>query len=455
MSDNRIHALTMPKWGLTMEEGTISSWMLEEGDEIEVGTEILEVETDKIAQPVESAVEGVLRRIIGEEDEEYPVQTLIGIIADEDVSDEEIDAFVSSYGSGAAEAGTEDAPAAEGAVAPPEGIYELTMPKWGLTMEEGTISSWMVDEGDEIEVGDEIVEIETDKIAQPVESTVAGILRRQIGEEDEEYPVQTLIGIIAAEDVSDEAIDAYLAQRAGSAVPAGEEAEVAEEAPAAATTKPMSPMRAAIASKVTNSWVTPQFPVTMGIEMGAAKEFRAGLKAAGKAVSMNDMVVKACAMAIEKYPMINAALCSKEYTLNPEVNIAVAVGLDDGLMMPVVKSCQALSLEEVSSNSKALIEKVKAGTCGQAEMAGGNFAISNLGMLGVDQFVALVPPGMTAILAVGGIKDEVVVKDGNMVPVSTMKVTLVADHRVVDGLYSAQYLVELKRLLENPEELQA
>jgi len=456
MSD-KIHALIMPKWGLTMEEGTISSWLLEEGDEVEVGTEILEVETDKIAQPVESTVEGVLRRIIGEEDEEYPVQALIGIIADEDVSDEEIDAFIARYGS--AEAGEgEGAPAAEGAVAPPEGIYELTMPKWGLTMEEGTISSWLVDEGDEIEVGDEIVEIETDKIAQAVESTVAGVLRRQIGEEDEEYPVQTLIGIIADEDVSDEAIDAYLAQRAGGAAPAAEEAEAAapaEEAPAAATSKPISPMRAAISNTVTNSWTIPQFPVTMGIEMGAAKEFRAGLKAAGKAVSMNDMVVKACAMAIEKYPMVNAALGSKEYTLNPDVNIAVAVGMDDGLMMPVVKGCQALTLEEVSSSSRALIDKVKDGTCGPAEMAGGNFAISNLGMLGVDQFVALVPPGMTSILAVGGIKDEVVVKDGNMVPVSTMKVTLVADHRVVDGLYSAQFLVELKRILENPEELQA
>jgi pyruvate dehydrogenase E2 component (dihydrolipoamide acetyltransferase) len=296
------------------------------------------------------------------------------------------------------------------------------------------------------------MEVETDKIAQPVESTVAGVLRRKIGEEDEEYPVKALIGIIAEASVSDAEIDAYLASRGGEAAPADEEEEAAE-APAQPATKAISPMRAAIANTVTSSWTVPQFPVTMGVEMGAAKEFRAGLKEAGKAVSMNDMVVKACAKAIEKYPMVNATLGDKEYGLNPEVNIAVAVGLDDGLMMPVVKGCQALSLEEVSSASRALIDKVKDGTCGQAEMAGGNFAISNLGMLGVDQFVALVPPGMTAILAVGGIKDEVVVKDGNMVPVSTMKVTLVADHRVVDGLYSAQFLVELKRLLENPEEL--
>lgn len=457
MSDNKIIALTMPKWGLTMEEGTIASWLMEEGDVVEVGSEILEVETDKIAQPVESAVTGVLRRKIGEEGEEYPVQALIGVIAAEDVTDAEIDAFIASYGG--AEAGDEaEGEAAEGSVAAeaPAGVHELTMPKWGLTMEEGTIASWLLDEGDEVEVGTEIMEVETDKIAQPVESTVAGILRRKIGEEGEEYPVQALIGIIADASVSDAEIDAYLAKRSGKAAPAAEP-ETAAEAPAATkaqpTSKPMTAMRAAIANTVTNSWTVPQFPVTMAIDMGAAKQFRAGLKAAGKAVSMNDMVVKACAKAIEKYPMVNATLGNKEYILNPEVNIAVAVGLDDGLMMPVVKGCQALSLEEVASSSRALIDKVKAGTCGPAEMAGGNFAISNLGMLGVDQFVALVPPGMTAILAVGGIKEEVVVKDGNMVPASTMKVTLVADHRVVDGLYSAQYLVELKRLLENPEEL--
>jgi pyruvate dehydrogenase E2 component (dihydrolipoamide acetyltransferase) len=156
---------------------------------------------------------------------------------------------------------------------------------------------------------------------------------------------------------------------------------------------------------------------------------------------------------MEKYPMVNATLGSKEYTLNPEVNIAVAVGLDEGLMMPVIKGCQALSLQDLAGKSRELIDKVKAGTAGKAELAGGNFAISNMGMFGIEQFVALVPPGMTAILAVGGIKDEVVVKDGAMVPASMMRVTLVADHRVVDGAYSAQYLVELKRLLENPEEL--
>lgn len=337
-------------------------------------------------------------------------------------------------------------------------IHTLTMPKWGLTMEEGTITSWLVEEGEAIEVGDEIVEIETDKLTQPVESTVAGVMRRQIGEEDEVYPVQTLIAIIAAEDVSDEEIDTFLAQHAGGAEAGKTEKAPAEETPAAdaasaAGSVPMSPMRAAISNTVTGSWTIPQFPVTMAIDVGAAKDLRASLKSAGKPVSMNDLVIKACALAIGKYPMVNATLESKEYLLNPEVNIAVAVGLEEGLMMPVIKGCQVLGLEEIAAGSRALIERVKTGTCGQAELDGGNFAISNLGMLGIEHFAALVPPGMAAILAVGGIAEETVVKEGSLVPVSKLRVTLVSDHRVVDGLYAAQFLVELKRLLENPEEL--
>ncbi len=141
MSNNNIIALTMPKWGLTMEEGTIASWLMDEGDTIEIGSEILEVETDKIAQAVESSVEGTLRRKIGEEGEEYPVQALIGVIAGEDVSEEAIDAFIANYGSGATEEESDDEPAVQAGPASVAGIHELTMPKWGLTMEERTIAS--------------------------------------------------------------------------------------------------------------------------------------------------------------------------------------------------------------------------------------------------------------------------------------------------------------------------
>jgi pyruvate dehydrogenase E2 component (dihydrolipoamide acetyltransferase) len=151
--------------------------------------------------------------------------------------------------------------------------------------------------------------------------------------------------------------------------------------------------------------------------------------------------------------MVNAQLGDKEYILNSQINIAIAVAVDEDLMMPVIQGCEALSLKEVASRSRQLITMVKDGSIGEADLTGGNFAISNLGMFGVEQFAALVPPGMAAILAVGGIRDEVLVQDGKMIPAAIMRVTLMSDHRIVDGMYAANFLVELKRLLENPEEL--
>lgn len=344
-------------------------------------------------------------------------------------------------------------------------IFPLTIPKWGLTMEEGSINAWLLAEGDEVEVDSEVVEISSDKIVQALESPVAGVLRRIIGEEGEDYPIQTLIGIIAAADVTDEEIDAFIASYGDNPAPDADtetpdenQADAADAAPAtgeteASATRPMSKMRAAIAKTVVASWSIPQFPVTAAIDMGAARRLREQRKEAGQAVSMNDIVTKACARAIEKYPMINAGLGEKEFILHSQVNIAIAVAADDDLMMPVIKGCETLSLEEVAAASRRLIDKARDGSIAMADLTGGNFAISNLGMFGVEQFAALVPPGMAAILAVGGIRDEVVVKDGEMVTAARMRVTLMADHRIVDGLCAARFLAELTRLLENPGEL--
>lgn len=340
-------------------------------------------------------------------------------------------------------------------------IFALTIPKWGLTMEEGNISEWLLEEGDEVEVESEIVEIATDKINQTVESPVAGILRRIIGEEGEDYPVKELIGIIADADVSDDEIDAFIVSYQGNhgAVDTDEEELESEDAvsektaQSASSNKSISKMRATIAKTVVASWSAPQFPVTMAIGMGKAKALRIKLKESGQAISMNDIITKACAKAIEKYPMVNAQLGDKEYIMNRQINIAIAVAVEEDLMMPVVQGCEALSLKGLADNSRQLIAMVKDGSIGEAELIGGNFAISNLGMFGVEHFAALVPPGMAAILAVGGIQDEVVVQDGEMMPAAVMRVTLMSDHRIVDGMYAANFLVELKRLLENPDEL--
>lgn len=343
-------------------------------------------------------------------------------------------------------------------------IFPLTIPKWGLTMEEGSIDAWLMAEGDEVEVDSEVVEISSDKIVQAIESPVAGILRRIIGEEGEDYPIQTLIGIIADADVTDEEIDAFIARYQQSApvedaeAPAEErtgvdDAESEKEDTTSSSTRPISKMRAAIAKTVVASWSIPQFPVTVAMDMGAARRLRAKRKEAGQAVSINDIVTKACARAMEKYPMINAGLGDKEFILHPQVNIAIAVAADDDLMMPVIKGCESLSLEEIAAASGQLIDKSRDGSIGVDDLTGANFAISNLGMFGVEQFAALVPPGMAAILAVGGIREEVVVIDGEMKTAAMMRVTLMADHRIVDGLCAARFLSELTRLLENPGEL--
>jgi len=340
-------------------------------------------------------------------------------------------------------------------------IFALTIPKWGMTMAEGNISEWLLEEGDEVEVETEILEIASDKINQVIESPVAGVLRRIIGEEGEDYPVKALIGIIADADVADEDIDAFIASYQGShgAVAADEEDLEAEDVvtektdQSVITKKPISKMRASIAKTVVSSWAIPQFPVTMAIDMGKATALRVKFKETDQAISMNDIITKACAKAIEKYPMANAQLGDKEYILNSHINIAFAVTVDEDLMMPVLLGCEELSLKEVADRSRQLITMVKDGSIGEVELTGGNFAISNLGMFGVEHFAALVPSGMAAILAVGSIQDEVVVQDGKMVPAEMMRVTLMSDHRIVDGMYAANFLVELKRLLESPEEL--
>ena len=343
-------------------------------------------------------------------------------------------------------------------------IFPLTIPKWGLTMEEGSIDAWLMAEGDEVEVDSEVVEISSDKIVQAIESPVAGILRRIIGAEGEDYPIQTLIGIIADADVTDEEIDAFIARYQQSApvedaeTPAGERTGADDDRSdredlTTFPTKPVSKMRAAIAKTVVASWAIPQFPVTVAIDMGAARSLRAERKEAGQAVSMTDIVTKACARAMEKYPMINAGLGDKEFILHPQVNIAIAVAADDNLMMPVIKGCETLSLQEVAAASAQLIAKISDGSIGVDDLTGANFAISNLGMFGVEQFAALVPPGMAAILAVGGIREQAVVIDGEVKTAAMMRVTLMADHRIVDGLCAARFLGELSRLLEKPGEL--
>jgi pyruvate dehydrogenase E2 component (dihydrolipoamide acetyltransferase) len=289
-----------------------------------------------------------------------------------------------------------------------------------------------------------------------VEVPVHGVLRRILVPVGEVAAVGTLLAVIADPGVADQEIDAFIAKLSGadgsadaaSAEPSGPEPPPAGQSPAAANTVPLTAMRAAIARTVTAGWTIPQFPVTVAIEMENAEKLYRRLKDGGGELSLNDLIVKAAAVALQKFPMAHASLVDDQYLLHPEINISVAVGLEDGLVLPVIKGCQELSLQEIAAKSRELIERAKSGRASEADLCGGNFSISNLGMFGVEAFAALVPPGQAAILAVGAVQDEAVVKGGQVVIARRMRATLTADHRIVDGVYSARYMAELKAVLE-------
>jgi pyruvate dehydrogenase E2 component (dihydrolipoamide acetyltransferase) len=458
-----LQELTMPKWGLTMEEGTLVTWKVEVGDTIEPGMELAEVETDKIVNVMEATQSGVLLKKVADESDVLPVGALLGVIGDASTQEAEVDAFIAAFGTGSP-SDSEPADDAPAVAAAPSGIYEITMPKWGLTMEEGTLVKWMVEVGTKIEPGMELAEVETDKIVNVLENIHGGILRRTVAEEGDVLPVGALLGIIAEEGISDETIDAYIAGGGASntgecscSAPVEEVAEpAAPAAPLAEELIPVAGMRAAIAKTVSASWGNiPHYMVTVVIDMGKADALARSMKEAGTKVSINDMIIKASAAAIQKYPLINASFADKNITMHRDANIAVAIGLDEGVVMPVIRNCHALSLPEIGASSRELVALAKEGRLGKEEMSGGTFAISNMGMLGVESFVAIVPPTQSAILAIGMVKDEPVVRDGKIEIARMMRVTISADHRVHDGAYAAKFLGELRTILEAPEVLQS
>jgi len=277
-------------------------------------------------------------------------------------------------------------------------------------------------------------------------------------------PVGALLGIIAEEGVSDADIDAFIAGGGSAAAeqsaPAAAEERAAEPAAAAAPPAeeqvPVAGMRAAIAKTVSTSWTNiPHYMVTVAIDMGKADAMARSMKQAGTKVSINDLIIKAAAVAIQKYPLMNASFADKNITMHRDVNMAVAIGLDEGVVMPVIRNCQSLSLSEIGVKSRELVALAKDGKLGKEEMSGGTIAISNMGMLGVESFIAIVPPTQSAILAIGTVKDEAVVRDGKIEVAKMMRITISADHRVHDGAYAAKFLAELSGILEAPEALSA
>jgi pyruvate dehydrogenase E2 component (dihydrolipoamide acetyltransferase) len=225
----------------------------------------------------------------------------------------------------------------------------------------------------------------------------------------------------------------------------------------AGTDQPLTQMRKAIArSTVQSKAPVPHFYLTREIDMEAAEQFRRQFKKDRQShPSMTDLLIKAVALALRKHPELNVSYVGEAIRRYERVDIGVAVGMEDGLMTPVIRDCGAKTLETISSESRALIERAKQKRLQPQEYSGATFSISNLGMFGVDNFLAVLIPPQAASLAVGAVRDVPVIVAGTVKAGRRMQVTLSCDHRAIDGVMGAKFLTELKRILEHPQELVA
>jgi pyruvate dehydrogenase E2 component (dihydrolipoamide acetyltransferase) len=416
--------ITMPKLSDTMTEGRLISWKKGVGEKVERGDIIAEVETDKANMELEAFASGVLLETRVKAGEMAQVGTVIAIVGEAGEALQAADKKAPPL-----PPELEERPPAAEPVREPTAAGEVPEPVKVVPGPAGVVGQ---------PAGDEAAAAEK---ASPMVRRLA----RERGVDLKLVTGSGPGGRVLREDLE------KFEQERGARSEAGSKTGIAETLPENPTDQPLSRMRAAIARTVSRAWQTiPHFAVTAAIDMGEAEEVRRELKEAGTPLSINDLIVKACALALDKFPQVNNSFAGDRVTVNGEINIGLAVSVDDGLLVPVIKGCRGLSLKEIALRSRDLIGRAKGGKITEAEIGGGTFTISNLGMYGVEEFMAVIHPPQGAILAVGAVADTPVIRGGHVAAARMMKVTLSCDHRLIDGAYAAQFLQELKRVLEKP-----
>jgi pyruvate dehydrogenase E2 component (dihydrolipoamide acetyltransferase) len=423
--------IVMPRLSDSMEEGTILTWMKQVGDEIAVGDEIVEIETDKANMAYESDVAGTLTEILAGEGETLPIGSPIARVGD------------SGEGSGASAAG----PVAEGdppthpsggaPSAPPageasqgtEGPSDAKDPSGSATPSGGTDS-----EGPLAESGERVK-------ASPVARRIA----KEKGLDLSAIQGSGPGGRIVKKDV----------KKAAASSAEGSAPITPETAKGQTTYEDLSKLQSTIARRMSESKATaPHFYLQAEVDMSRAVEARARIKAnagEGEVVpSFNDMIVKACALALRDHPRANGAYRDGRFELYSRVNVGVAVAAQDSLVVPTVFDADRKGLRQIAADSRALAQRVRDGEITPPELSGGTFTVSNLGMYGIDNFSAVINTPQAAILAVGAIKERPVVREGEIVPAPLLNVTLACDHRILYGAPAAEFLARVRALLEEP-----
>jgi pyruvate dehydrogenase E2 component (dihydrolipoyllysine-residue acetyltransferase) len=387
---------------------------------------------------------------------------------------------------------------------------DVSLPRLGQGMEAGTIVRWLKSEGDTVEKGEALYELDTDKVTQEVEADASGVLLKILAGEGEEIEVGKRIAVIGeqGEEVAAEEEPAPKAEKKAEApkpepLPAerieepqqparadgrikasplarriarersidlaslrgtgpdgrivAEDVERAAAAPAHAPAAaapleaevvPLTSLRKTIARRLTEAWQAPAFQISMSADMTRAQELHARLRERG--VSVTDILTKLAAIALLRHREVNAHFADDELRIFPNANIGLAVATERGLIVPVQRDVERKSLVQIAAERKEIVQRTREGKLSQEDLEGGTFTISNLGMYGVEIFTAVLNPPQAAILAVGAIEEKPVVDNGDLVARPLMAMTLTCDHRAVDGAKAAEFLRELKTLLEEP-----
>ena len=414
----------MPQMGFDMQEGTVVRWLKTEGSVVEMGEPIAEIETDKAVVEFESYASGVLHTIIMPEGTTVPVGQPIAIIAAEGEAPAETETSRS-----------ERPPEAEAPVVavPPASTPQRDAPARAAV------------EARASPVARRLAQERGVDLTQIAGTGPGGRITREDVLTFESAPAPAVVSA----PVSDESGTAPVQQAPATAAP------TASAEAAAGDRIPLSRMRQQIARvTVASKQAKPHFYVTSDIDMTSAMEMRVQLNQAvdegGVRITVNDMIVKACAEALKIHPKLNAFFHEDGLEMHDKINMGVAIAEEEGLIVPAVMDCGNMSLVSIATAVRDLAERAKSGTLRPEEYTGGTFAVSNLGMFDVTSFVAIIYPPQTAVLAVGTVTKRAVVRDDEVRIAQMMTATLSCDHRVVDGAEGARFIVEVKRQLEDP-----
>lgn len=413
--------LPMPKLGLTMEEGTILKWRKGEGEAVEKGEIILDIQTDKVEYEVESPDGGLLLKTLAGEGDVVPCGTDIAVIGEEGEN-------ISGFGSAPAKAPVETESEAAEALPTPPPAPSKTAPAPAAPVEAQPARTGRI-------------------FASPAARRVA----RELG-----IDFRTLKGSGPGGRI----VQADVRAAAASGIPAAVTAAASGPAAVAGST-PLAGMRKIIAERMLSSWSqVPRITMQAEVDLTNLLAVREASRQAwendlGVKVSINDLIFFYTARAVRRCPAVNVRLTENALEQMQDVNIGVAVAVEQGLMVPVIRGADQKSIDAISRESRALAEAARAGALGLDALEGGTFTVSNLGAYGVDHFSAIINHPESAILSVGAARERAVVRNGEVVARTTAFVGINADHRVVDGAPAAEFLSTLKEMLEHPKVMPA